>query len=72
MLTLRVENEKIEQIFLNEFHSNSDKFFDFIQESYEKLKKSQEIKEKNSLVNLQEVSMASTWEDEDNKVWDEL
>jgi len=34
MLTLKIENKKVEEIFLNEFHSNKEKFFEFIEKSF--------------------------------------
>ena len=71
MLTLKIENEKVENIFLNEFHSNSEKFLDFIQKSYTRLKTSSHDSE-NELIQAQEQSMVSTWDNDKDKVWDEL
>jgi len=34
MITLNIENKKIEDIFLNEFHSNKEKFIEFIENSF--------------------------------------
>ncbi|OHE10701.1 MAG: hypothetical protein A2513_09605 [Sulfurimonas sp. RIFOXYD12_FULL_33_39] len=38
MLTLNIDNKNVENIFLNEFHSNKDKFIEFIEESFNNLK----------------------------------
>lgn len=39
MLTIKIDNQKIEDIFLNEFHSNKEKFVEFIENSLHNLKK---------------------------------
>jgi len=39
MITLNIENEKVEEIFLNEFHSNKEKFFEFIENSFSNFNK---------------------------------
>jgi LPS O-antigen subunit length determinant protein (WzzB/FepE family) len=73
VITLRIENEKIENIFLNEFHSNKEKFFEFIQNSYDKMKTT--TKQDNSNIDLiksQETSMSQTWDNDEDKAWDEL
>lgn len=73
MLTLKIENEKVESIFLNEFHSNSEKFLEFIQKSYTRLKTStSSYDSENELIQAQEQSMISTWDNDKDKVWDEL
>ena len=72
MLTLKIENEKIEHIFLNEFHSNREKFFEFIQNSYEKLKTTQSHDLDDDFVKAQETSMSKTWDNDKDKAWDEL
>ena len=72
MLTLKIENEKIEHIFLNEFHSNREKFFEFIQNSYEKLKTTQPHNLDDDFVKAQETSMSKTWDNDKDKAWDEL
>jgi len=72
MLTLKIENEKIEHIFLNEFHSNREKFFEFIQSSYEKLKTTQSNDLDNDFMKAQEASMSKTWDNDKDKAWDEL
>ena len=36
MITLKIENPEVEKIFLEGFDSNKEKFFDFIQQSYQK------------------------------------
>lgn len=38
MLTIDIENKKIEGIFLNEFHSNKEKFIEFIENSFSNFK----------------------------------
>ena len=73
MLTLKIENEKIEQIFLNEFHSNKEMFFEFIQNSFEKMKsKNDEKLMEEDFIKAQEGSMAKTWENDSDEAWDEL
>ena len=73
MLTLKIENETIENIFLNEFHSNKENFFEFIQMSYDKMKISRTHEESNTqLRNAQETSMSETWNNDEDKAWDEL
>ncbi len=72
MLTLKIENEKIEHIFLNEFHSNREKFFEFIQNSYEKLKATQSHDLDDDFVKAQETSMSKTWDNDKDKALDEL
>ena len=37
MLTLKIQNPEIENIFLEGFQSNKEKFFEFVQESYNKM-----------------------------------
>ena len=67
MLTLKIENENIEQIFLNEFHSNKEMFFEFIQNSFEKMKsKNDEKLMEENFIKAQEGSMAKTWNDEND------
>ena len=72
MLTLKIENEKIEHIFLNEFHSNREKFFEFIQSSYDKLKTTQCRDLDNDFIKAQETSMSKTWDNDKDRAWDEL
>ena len=38
MLTLNISNKEVEDIFLNEFHSNKEKFIEFIENSFTNLK----------------------------------
>lgn len=42
MLTLTIEDKNVENIFLNEFHSNKEKFFEFIKLSFEEIKTKKE------------------------------
>jgi hypothetical protein len=72
MLTLKIENENIEHIFLNEFHSNREKFFEFIQSSYEKMKIANQDNFDKELVKSQETSMFKTWDNDKDEAWDEL
>ena len=72
MITLKIENENIEKIFLNEFHSNKEKFFEFIQSSYDKVKDIGMQNDDSDLIKMQELSMKTTWDNEEDKVWDEL
>ena len=37
MLTLKIQNPEIENIFLEGFQSNKELFFEFVQESYNKM-----------------------------------
>ena len=39
MLTLKIDNKKVEDIFLNEFQSNKEKFIEFIENSFTNFKK---------------------------------
>ena len=39
MITINIDNKKVEDIFLNEFHSNKEKFVEFIENSFSNLKK---------------------------------
>jgi len=73
MLTLTIEDKRVESIFLNEFHSNKESFFEFIQQSYAKMQLSlqEETMDKN-FINIQESSMRKTWDNDQDKVWDEL
>ena len=72
MITLKIENEKVENIFLNEFHSNREKFFEFIQTSYDKMKTSNQDDSNLDLIKSWEVSMSKTWDNDQDKAWDEL
>ena len=73
MITLKIEDEKIENIFLNEFHSNKDKFLEFIQNSYDKMKISNNQADfDKELIKSQETSMYKTWDNDEDKAWDEL
>jgi len=38
MITLKIEDKNVENIFLNEFHSNQEKFFEFIKLSFDNFK----------------------------------
>jgi len=38
MITLNIENKNVENIFLNEFNSNKEKFFEFIENSFSDFK----------------------------------
>jgi len=71
MITLKIENPQIENIFLNEFNSNKEKFFEFIQTSFENIQNSDK-KLKNKLISSQEISMKKTWDNDEDKAWDEL
>jgi len=73
MITLNIENKKIEHIFLNEFNSNKEKFFEFIQNSYEKMNSAKHLDDVDSdLTKAQEFSMSKTWDNDQDKAWDEL
>jgi hypothetical protein len=73
VITLKIEDEKIENIFLNEFNSNADKFFEFIQNSFDNMKNST-VKENSTsqLMQIQEKSMSKTWDSDEDEAWDEL
>lgn len=73
MVSLTIEDKKVEDIFLKEFHSDKKKFFDFIQSSFEKLNTKSIIKNQDlNLKNLQINSMSKTWNNDKDKAWDEL
>ena len=72
MLSLTIDNQNIEDIFLKEFHSNKEEFFTFIQSSYEKLKGNVNNTSESDLINLQIDSMFTTWDNDKDKAWDEL
>ncbi len=78
MLTIQIDNPNIENIFLEGFNSNKEKFLEFIQYSYQqmKLKESslQDIGEAGDtdLKKLQIDSMINAWDNDNDKVWDEL
>lgn len=69
MLSLTIEDQKIEHIFLQEFQSDKDKFFSFIKESYERIK---DKTKSGDLKDLQISSMQKTWDNDEDKVWDAL
>ncbi len=69
MLSLTIEDQKIEHIFLQEFQSDKDKFFSFIKESYERIK---DKTKSGDLKDLQISSMQKTWDNDEDRVWDAL
>ena len=68
MISLTIEDKNIENIFLKEFDSNKKEFFNFIQNSFDKLKNNNNT----NLINLQISSMSKTWDNNKDKAWDEL
>jgi hypothetical protein len=72
MLALTIEDKSIENIFLKEFHSDKVNFFNFIKSSFDKLKQNDTFKTNASFEDLQINSMSKTWENDKDKVWDEL
>jgi LPS O-antigen subunit length determinant protein (WzzB/FepE family) len=73
MITLKIENENVEKIFLDEFNSNKEKFLEFIQNSYDKMKSANHQDSLNTnLSNAQETSMAKTWDNDADEAWNEL
>ena len=73
MLTLKIDNENVENIFFNEFHSNKEKFFEFIQNSYEIMHSKKHSTDSHlDLIEVQEASMFKTWDNNEDKAWDEL
>ena len=73
MLSLTIEDKNIENIFLKEFHSNKEDFFNFIQSSFDKLKNKNTVENENTdLISLQTSSMAATWNNDKDKAWDDL
>lgn len=72
MVSLNLEDKIVETIFLQEFHSDKKEFFDFIKSSFEKLKNSQQNTIDDNFTNLQIDSMATTWENNQDRIWDEL
>ena len=71
MVVLELDNQEIESIYLEKFHSNKDKFFDFIKQSYEKFSEYNEMDEQDML-KAQEKSMIRTWDSVMDRGWDEL
>ncbi len=43
MITLTIEDRSIENIFLNEFGGDKDRFFSFIKKSFQKLQNSKDL-----------------------------
>ena len=73
MLSLIIEDKNIENIFLKEFNSNKQDFFNFIKSSFNKLKYDETKENENiNLMNLQMSSMLVTWDNNKDKAWDEL
>ncbi len=73
MLSLTIEDRNIERIFLKEFNSDKDKFINFIKNSFEKLKTKETIQNKDiDLIELQNISISKTWNNDKDKAWDEL
>lgn len=73
MLSLTIEDKKIENIFLEEFHSDKVEFFNFIKSSFEKFKdKNIENNDDLDFTELQISSMSKTWDNDQDKAWDEL
>jgi len=60
MIILKIENKKVESIFLNEFHCNRESFFEFIQNSYDKMKTNNQYNSSMDLIKSQEISMSKT------------
>jgi len=72
VISLNIEDKIVETIFLKEFHSDKEEFFDFIKSSFEKLKNSEQNTIDDNFTNLQIDSMATTWENNQDRIWDEL
>lgn len=73
MLSITIEDKKVENIFLKEFNSDKEKFFNFINSSYDRLKKNNSSEStKNELINLQTTSISKTSDNDKDKAWDEL
>ena len=71
MLQLNIDDKLLEQIYLKEFHSDKEKFIEFIKKSYEKIQIQNEPHDQD-LQNLQIDPMKHTWDNDQDKVWDEL
>lgn len=71
MLQLNIDDKTLEQIYLKEFGNDKEKFIEFIKQSYEKIKAQNELYDED-LQNLQIDSMQHTWDNDQDKVWDEL
>jgi len=54
MLTLKIENSEVENIFLEGFNSNKEKFLEFIQHSYNKMKLLESFEKSIKQAKLQE------------------
>ncbi len=66
MLSILLDDKKVEDIFLKGFKGNKDDFFSFIKDSFEKNKNELTLKD------LQILSMKKTWDNKEDEVWDEL
>jgi len=75
MLTLTIEDKNVENIFLNEFHSNKEKFFEFIKLSFEEIKTKKEAC-KGDLSYLEEEIQkgidSGICEESHDEIWKEL
>jgi hypothetical protein len=75
MLTLTIEDKNVENIFLNEFHSNKEKFFEFIKLSFEEIKRKNEAC-KGDLSYLEEEIQkgidSGICEESHDEIWEEL
>ncbi|MFP4333066.1 MAG: hypothetical protein ACOCP1_01360 [Campylobacterales bacterium] len=71
MLQLNIDDKMLEQIYFKEFHSDKKRFIEFIKKSYEKIKMQNEHQDRD-LKNLQIDSMQHTWDNNQDKAWDEL
>jgi hypothetical protein len=73
MLSLTIEDKNIENIFLKEFHSDKVEFFNFIKSSFDKFKdKNIENNDDLDFTDLQIDSMSKTWDNDQDKAWDDL
>ncbi|MCX6053196.1 MAG: hypothetical protein NTZ60_11905 [Campylobacterales bacterium] len=75
MITLTIEDKNVENIFLNEFHSNKEKFFEFIKLSFDSTKtKSESYDEDWSYLEdeIQEGIDSGMCEQSHDEIFDEL
>ena len=74
MITLTIEDKQIEHIFLDEFHSNKEKFFEFIKLSFDSKRKDESFEEDWSSLEdeIQKGIDSGVCKQSHEEIWDEL
>ncbi len=73
MFTLNIEDKNLENIFLNEFHSNKEKFIEFIKLSFDSVRGKNTDEDWSYLENeIQEGIDSGICEQSHDEIWDEL